>query len=331
MIPKKVAVTLGDPSGIGPEIVLKACQDPRVRDTLRITMFGDPRALEEQARRCGLSSSYRVLNDLSEIDGKPGLPSFVPVHSLDDTYRIGEVSAKSGAAAIAALDAAVDAARAGWVDAVVGAPIHEVAIKEAGITFDGHPSYLARRTGTPVDEVVLMLCWGRTRVAHVTVHLSLRNALDMVTGDRVQKVIRTTAQALRRLGIPRPRIGVSGLNPHAGESGLFGREEIDIITPALAELRGDGLELIGPIGADTLLLRTDCDAFVVMLHDQGHVAARVAAPNMAAALTIGTPILFSSVGHGTAMDVAGKGVASPEALIQAMLQVTHAQPLGETQ
>ncbi|OVZ55279.1 hypothetical protein CDO44_23935 [Pigmentiphaga sp. NML080357] len=326
-----MAVTLGDPAGIGPEIALKACEDERIRHSMRIVLFGDPRALEEHARRCSLATQYRTLTRLSEIDAGDDRPAFVPVHSLDETFRIGEVTALSGAATIAALNAAVDAARDGWVDAVVGAPIHEMAIKQAGIAFDGHPSYLARRTGTPVDEVVLMLCWRKKRVAHVTVHLSLRDALATVTAERVKKVIRTTAQALRDLGIQTPRIGVSGLNPHAGESGLFGREEIEIITPALNELRSDDLELIGPIGADTLLPRTDCDAFVVMLHDQGHVAARMAAPNMAAALALGTPVMFSSVGHGTAMDIAGKGVASPEAMIQALLHVTNTHPVGEAQ
>ena len=328
---KTVAVTLGDPAGIGPEIALKACDDERIRHSMRIVLFGDPRALEEHARRCGLTTQYRTLAHLSEIDSEDDRPALVPVRSLDETFRIGEVTASSGAATIATLDAAIDAAREGWVDAVVGAPIHEVAIKQAGIAFDGHPSYLARRTGTPVDEVVLMLCWEKKRVAHVTVHLSLRNALAMITEERVKKVIRTTALALRNLGIKTPRIGVSGLNPHAGESGLFGREEIEIIAPALDELRGDDLELIGPIGADTLLPRIDCDAFVVMLHDQGHVAARMAAPNMTAALALGTPVMFSSVGHGTAMDVAGKGVANPEAMILALLHVTNTYPAGEAQ
>ncbi len=328
---KRIAVTLGDPSGIGPEIALKASKDPRISKHLSLVLFGDKRALDEHAKLCGLTHDYRVRHSASEIqDGEQGLV-LVDVPRLDESFRIGEVSALSGAATIAALDAAVDAAMEGFVDAVVGSPIHEVAIKNAGIAFDGHPSYLARRTSTPVDQVALMLCWGRTRVAHMTLHMSVRDALDAITQDRVENVIKTTAQALRRLGVSEPRIGVSGVNPHAGESGLFGREEIEIITPALNKLRAAGFDLLGPIGADTLLPRKDCDAFVVMMHDQGHVAARVAAPNMVAAMTIGTPILFSSVGHGTAMDIAGKGVADPEALVQALLHVSNSFPVGENE
>jgi len=329
MANKTIAVTLGDPSGIGPEIALKAYDDSRIRNCLNLILFGDRRALDAHARRCGLRADYSLLRSTADIAGFEHGLALVDVPSLDASFQIGEISATSGRATIAALDAAIDAAMAGYVDAVVGSPIHEIAIRQAGIAFDGHPSYLARRTGTPVDEVGLMLCWGRTRVSHVTLHLSVRDALAAITQDRVQKVIQVTAQVLQRLGIARPRIGVSGVNPHAGESGLFGREEIEIIAPAITKLRDEGMDLIGPFGADTLLPRKDCDAFVVMLHDQGHVAGRVAAPNMVAAMSIGTPIVFSSVGHGTAMDIAGMGKANPEALIQALLHVSNNFPTGE--
>ncbi|MDX3908171.1 MAG: 4-hydroxythreonine-4-phosphate dehydrogenase PdxA [Pigmentiphaga sp.] len=328
---RRIAVTLGDPSGIGPEIALKAYGDPRIHKHMSLVLFGDKRALDEHARLCGLTQDYHTLGSASEVQDWKGGLAFIHVPCLDGSFRIGEVCALSGAAAIAALDAAVDAAQAGFVDAVVGSPIHEVAIKKAGIAFDGHPSYLARRTGTPVDDVSLMLCWGRTRVAHVTLHMSVREALDAITSARVENVIRMTSQVLRRLGLAQPRIGVSGVNPHAGESGLFGREEIEIIGPTLNKLRAEGFDLLGPMGADTLLPRNDCDAFVVMLHDQGHVAARVAAPNMAAAMSIGTPVMFSSVGHGTAMDIAGRGVANPEALIQALLHASNSFSEGENE
>ncbi|MEO5669515.1 MAG: 4-hydroxythreonine-4-phosphate dehydrogenase PdxA, partial [Ramlibacter sp.] len=248
---------------------------------------------------------------------------FFHVDCLAAAPSLGQVKAEHGAAAIAALDAATGAALAGQIDAVVAGPIHEVAIRQAGIVFDGHPSWLAKRTGTPVDDVFLMLCWGDKRIAHATLHQSVRSALDALTADRIQRVIGAVDATLRRLGIAAPRIGVSGVNPHAGESGLFGSEEIEVIEPAVLLARARGLNVIGPIGADTLLPRTDCDAFVVMLHDQGHILAKSAAPHGAAALSVGTPIVFSSVGHGTAMDIAGKGEASPEAIVQAVLQVTN--------
>lgn len=321
---KIVAITLGDPAGVGPEIAMKTALDARVREICRPVLFGDRRALDVHAARCGLRFPYRVFDSVREIGGSS--QSDVPLihqNSLGDDYRLGEVAAANGRAAVGALDAAIDAALAGDVAAVVAAPIHEVAIRLAGIAFDGNPSHLAKRTGTPVDRVFLMLCYGSTRIAHATLHLSVRQAIDSITRDRIATVVRVCDQTLRQLGCERQRIGVSGLNPHAGEAGLFGSEEIEVIQPALDEARRDGIDVIGPIGADTLLARTDCDAFVVMLHDQGHIAAKLTATHAVAALSIGTPVVFSSVGHGTAMDIAGTGQANPEAMVQAVFQVVN--------
>lgn len=327
---KTVGITLGDPAGVGPEIAMKAWADPRVRQRCRIVLFGDHRAIDAHAKSCGIEFPYRILTKASEIETAGGDAAIVHLDSLGDGLRLGEVAPTHGKATIAALDTAVQAAMDGHIDAIVGGPIHELAIQQAGIQFDGHPSYLARRTCTPIDEVVLMLCWGSKRIAHVTLHLSTRAALEMITRERVANVIRTTGRALRRMGIAHPRIGVSGVNPHAGEAGLFGREEIDVVAPAIEDVRGADMEVIGPIGADTLLPRTDCDAFVVMLHDQGHVPAKLMATHGAAALSIGTPVIFSSVGHGTALDIAGQGKANPEAMVQAILQVTNTFQQGDT-
>jgi 4-hydroxy-L-threonine phosphate dehydrogenase PdxA len=207
----------------------------------------------------------------------------------------------------------------------VAAPQNETAIALAGIAFDGHPSFVARRTGVDPDDVYLMLCPGDLRIVHTTLHQSVRQALDMITHDRVGRVIRVTDRTLRRLGVAAPSIAVSGLNPHAGEGGLFGSEEIEIIAPAIAAAAADGIAVSGPFGADTMLHRRDVDAFVVMLHDQGHIPAKLIAPNAAAALTIGTPILFASVAHGSANDIAGKGVADPAAMIDAVLRLAKAR------
>lgn len=323
---KIVGLTTGDPGGVGPEIALKAAVDPRVRAACQVRIFGDLMALEANLAATGLPLKLRVHASAHEVEGEAPDPTLDVVHvpSLSQPPRIGQVAGEHGAAAIAALDAAVGAALQGQLEAVVAGPIHELAIRAAGIFFDGHPSWLARRTGTPVDDVTLMLCWGRIRISHVTLHLSVRDAVAAITQERVGQVIAATANALHKLGIAQPRIGVSGLNPHAGEAGLFGREEIEIIEPAVRQAQARGLDVVGPIGADTLLPRRDCDAFVVMLHDQGHILAKSAAPHGAAALSIGTPLVFSSVGHGTAMDIAGKGQASPEALVQALLQVSNA-------
>ncbi len=302
----RIAVTLGDPAGIGPEIALKGALDPRVKAACIPVLVGDRRALERHASQCALKlePAVEILHQES--------PSM-------EEFRIGEVHAANGLAAVRALEAAVDAARAGEVRAVVAAPIHEVAIHEAGIAFDGHASFVARRTSTPVDNVYLMLCYGSTRIVHATLHLSVRDAIESITRERVAKAIRACHDALRRMGVRQPRIGVCGLNPHAGEKGLFGREEIEAIGPGIEAARALGILAEGPTGADTLLGQTGYDAFVAMLHDQGHVAAKIAAPRRIVGQVVGAPLLFASVGHGTAMDIAGRGVADPEALIAAIL------------
>ena len=242
----------------------------------------------------------------------------------------GVVSPVSGRASIAFCAAAVKAAMAGDVDAVVAAPQHETSIAQAGIPFDGHPSFVARQTGTDENGVYMMLCFGDTRIAHCTLHRSVREAIALITRENVARTIRATDVALKRLGIANAKIAVSGLNPHAGEGGLFGREEIEIIKPAMETVAAEGLNVAGPFGADTMFHMPGFDAFVVMLHDQGHIATKLLAQNAAAALTIGTPILFASVAHGTGHDIAGKGIANPAAMIEAVLRLSKAkrQPSG---
>ena len=229
-----------------------------------------------------------------------------------DEIAIGKVGAASGRASIAFCGTAIKAALAGEVDAVVAAPQNETSIALAGITFDGHPSFVARETGTDENDVYMMLCFGDMKIAHATLHQSVRQAIELITREKVGHVIAATDRALRRMGLATPKIAVSGLNPHAGEDGLFGREEIDIIKPAIDAAAAQGIAVTGPFGADTMFHMRGLDAFIVMLHDQGHIAAKLLAQNATAAITIGTPILFSSVAHGSAHDIAGKGVADPD-------------------
>jgi 4-hydroxy-L-threonine phosphate dehydrogenase PdxA len=205
---------------------------------------------------------------------------------------------------------------------VVAAPQNETSIALAGIAFDGYPSFVARETGTPASDVYLMLCFGDTRIVHTTLHTSVRKAIDAITRENVSGAITAANRALQRMGTKQPKIAVSGLNPHAGEGGLFGSEEIDIIKPAIDAAAAQGIAVTGPFGADTMFHQKGVDAFVVMLHDQGHIPAKLLAQNAAAALTIGSPILFSSVAHGSAHDIAGKGVASPAAMIEAVLRLS---------
>jgi len=233
-----------------------------------------------------------------------------------------------GSGPVAALDAAEKAIRGaldGQYAAVVAAPHVEATIAAAGVAFDGYPSFVARVCGLPPEDGVLMLCFthrGREiRIAHVTLHASVRKALDQISAPRVLRTLRATHSSLENLGIEKPRLAVSGVNPHAGESGLFGDDEGRHVIPAIEEARRAGIEVDGPYGADTLMQREAYDAFVVMLHDQGHVAAKLLAPNRVAALTIGTPVLFSSVAHGAALDIAGRGSADHSAMTEAIVRL----------
>ncbi len=288
--------------------------------------MSDPDVVRRHAKACGLAIDLRLIARAGEADGSGDRLDLLPCPQPEAAaLAFGTVDAAGGRASLAFASAAIAAARAGDVDAVVAAPQNETAIARAGIAFDGHPSFVARATGTDPGDVYLMLCFGETKIVHATLHRSVRQALDLITRANVARAIRATDQVLRRLGRPAPRIVVGALNPHAGEGGLFGREEIDIIKPAIDDVVADGIAAEGPLGADTMLHLPGVDAFVVMLHDQGHIAAKLLARNAVAAMTIGTPILFSSVAHGSAHDIAGKGVASPAAMIEAMLRLAKVE------
>jgi 4-hydroxythreonine-4-phosphate dehydrogenase len=307
----KIAIPVGDPAGIGPEIALKAALDSAVQAACDPILVCDEALLARHARACGLDvSKVKVLACPQPETASLGF---------------GVVSPVSGRASIAFCAAAVKAAMNGEVDAVVAAPQHETSIAQAGIAFDGHPSFVARQTGSDKNGVYMMLCFGDTRIAHCTLHRSVREALALITKDNVARTIRAADVALKRLGVDHAKIAVSGLNPHAGEGGLFGREEIEIIKPAMDMAAAEGIAVAGPFGADTMFHMPGFDAFVVMLHDQGHIATKLMAQHAAAALTIGTPILFASVAHGTGHDIAGRGVANPAAMIEAVKMVAKAK------
>ncbi len=307
----RIAIATGDPGGIGPEISIKAALDPAVRAMCDPVLIGDRAALEEHARLCALSTEKISLLERKQL--APG------------ELRIGEVQAAHGRAALDSAEAAIRGALAGEFDAVIAAPHTEAAIRAAGYAFDGYPSFVARTAGRAPEDGILMLCFGHqgreVRVAHVTLHASVAQCLRLITTEKVAHTIRAVDATLRKIGIGKPRIAVSGVNPHAGEGGLFGDEEQRHIAPAIDAARHEGIDVEGPFGADTLVQRAGYDAYLVMLHDQGHVAAKLLAPNGAAALTMGTPVLFSSVAHGSALDIAGKGRADPRAMVEAITRL----------
>jgi 4-hydroxythreonine-4-phosphate dehydrogenase len=320
-----VAIATGDPAGIGPEISLKAALDRKVRDACRPILVSDARVIERHARACGLALELRPIDKVADADWSSASLNVLDCRQPDAAaLDFGATSAASGRASIAFAGRAIKAALAGEVEAVVAAPQNETSVALAGIPFDGHPSFVARETATDPNDVYLMLCFGDAKIVHATLHQSVRQAIDLITSERIVRAIDAADRALKRLGIAAPKIAVSGLNPHAGEGGLFGREEIEIIKPAIEAAVVRGIAASGPFGADTMFHMRGVDAFVVMLHDQGHIAAKLLAQNAAAALTIGTPILFASVAHGSAHDIAGKGVADPSAMIEAVLRLARA-------
>jgi 4-hydroxy-L-threonine phosphate dehydrogenase PdxA len=307
-----VAIATGDPSGIGPEISLKAALDPAARALCRPVLVGDRGVLAAHAQACGLALDGVELIERSQL--APG------------ELRIGEIRPAHGRAALDSAKAAVRAALSGKVQAVVAAPHNETAIHQAGIEFDGYPSFVARLCGLQAEDGILMLCFQHEareiRIAHVTLHTSVAKALGLITAERVARTIKEVAAALRRLGIARPRLAMSGVNPHAGENGLFGDDEINILKPALDEARAAGIDIADPVGADILIQKKGYDAYIVMLHDQGHIAAKLLAPQRVAGMTIGTPVMFSSVAHGSAHDIAGRNLAQHGAMLEAIARVT---------
>jgi len=302
---------MGDPGGIGPEIAVKAALDKRVRAICEPVIVGAKDALEAH---CGSLKKLRL------------------VETAPREFHIGEMHPEHGLAALDAARAAIQGAMAGHYHAVVAAPHSETAIHAAGIEFDGYPSFVARTAGLAPEDGILMLCFehaGReVRIAHVTLHASVRQALAMITIERVLRTIQAVDTALAKMGVEKAKIAVGGVNPHAGEGGLFGNEEQEVLMPAIEAARAQGITVDGPIGADLLIQRAGYDACIVMLHDQGHVAAKVLAPQRVAGLSIGTPVLFSSVAHGAAFDIAGKNRADPAAMVEAITRLVPRRRRG---
>ena len=243
--------------------------------------------------------------------------AIAPVEALDPAgFLPGKVDPRAGKATVAYVREAVRLVNAGEVAAIVACPQSETAINSAGIPFSGYAGLLAQLTETPEDQVFLMLVAAGMRIAHVTLHESVKSALARITTERVVAAGLATVKAVQRLGVANPKLGVFGINPHAGEGGLFGDDDDRVTMPAVARLRELGVLADGPVGADVMLSQRKHDVYLAMFHDQGHIPMKLLSPLRSSALSIGTPVLFSSVGHGCAHDIAGKGVADPVSVIE---------------
>jgi 4-hydroxythreonine-4-phosphate dehydrogenase len=316
----RIGITLGDPGGIGPEVALKALRDVKITEVVEPVLVGPRVAIEHYARSLRLTSRLSIVTELSERPGTRTITALDTGHFDLDEIPFGQVHVECGRAALAAIRRAVALAREGSLDAIVTGPIHKKSAQLAGMAGPGHTEFIAHLCG--VEEVRLMLIGPRLRVIHVTAHVSLREALDLVTRDRIAQTIALGVQMVRRLGISRPRIAVAGLNPHAGDEGLFGGEEDREIAPAVAAARQEGFSVAGPFGPDSVFHRAargEFDLVVAMYHDQGHIAAKTLDFSGAVNVTAGLPIIRTSVDHGTAFDLVGRNQADAGSMKLALL------------
>lgn len=315
-----IGITMGDPAGIGPEIILKALSQKTVYRHAVPVVIGDGGVLARAKRHVGAQMDIRRIESAGGAVGRFGEVEVLDLKNVDlEKCPPGILSAEAGRAAVEYVLRGIDLALAGELDAVVTAPINKEAINLAGFPFAGHTEILAERTKS--RSYALMLVAGRLRVLHVSTHVSLREACDRVKKDRVLQVIRLAHAVGQAWDRERPRIAVAGLNPHAGEHGLFGREEEDEIGPAVSAARAEGINATGPFPPDTLFQRAsrgEVDFVVAMYHDQGHIPVKLRSFDRGVNVTVGLPIIRTSVDHGTAFDIAGKGTASPRSLLQAL-------------
>jgi 4-hydroxythreonine-4-phosphate dehydrogenase len=321
-----IAITMGDACGIGPEIVLKACADlAGAADPPPLVVYGDPALLARQAAALGLPLDIDRVDDRDPVraDAATRPPWRVPVvacSGLPADLPCGRVDARAGRAAYDSIVSAARAALAGRVAAVVTAPIHKEAIAAAGVRLPGHTEILAEVAGTP--GVRMMLANDELRTVLVTIHVPLRAAIAAITREAVRDTIVIADAGLRRLGVARPRIAVAGLNPHAGEGGLMGSEEIELIAPAIADARALGIDASGPWPGDTVFMRArgmkEFDLVVAMYHDQGLIPVKYLGIDTGVNVTLGLPFVRTSVDHGTAFDIAGRGVADHRSLLAAI-------------
>ncbi len=318
-----IAVTSGEPAGIGPELCLRLATFP---GDVQLVVIGDRNLLAERARLLGLNVAVRAFCPKNPVDRSMLDILHIP---LAAPSKPGQLDAANGPYVLALLDRALAGCQSGEFAAMVTAPVHKGVINDAGVPFTGHTEYLAEKTATPL--VVMMLAGnterGPLRVALVTTHLPLKDVPAAITADVLEKTLRILhADLQHKYGLARPRILVAGLNPHAGEGGYLGREEIEIITPVLDKLCGEEMLLSGPHPADTLFtppMLAEGDAVLAMYHDQGLTALKYATFGQGINVTLGLPIIRTSVDHGTALALAGSGRADPGSLFEAVAEAAR--------
>ncbi len=333
---------MGDAAGIGPEIVAKALAGDSVHSICRPMVIGAAWAIEAAVRLTGVALEVRTVGSAGEVSGAPGVIELLDLGQPDPgEVTAGQLSAACGRAAVAYIEKAAELALSGEVDGLVTCPINKEAIQLGGAAHDeiGHQEILARIAGSELTATMLMT--RGLRVAHLSTHKSLIEAARYVTKETVGAKLRLTAASLAQWGVQQPRIAVAALNPHGGEGGLLGREELDEIVPAVESARAAGIDARGPYPADSVFYRAiagEFDAVLAMYHDQGHIAIKVHDFEDSVTVTMGIPFVRTSVDHGTAFDIAGKGIANAKSLVRAIETgaelatgtLAALRPLGQT-
>jgi 4-hydroxythreonine-4-phosphate dehydrogenase len=326
-----IGITMGDPASIGPEIAVKALMNPVIYEICRPILVGDARVFEAISTRLNLNAVFNAVTSVQDAKFQLGTIDVYDLANVDlATLQFGEISAMAGEAAFASVKTVIDLALAEEIDATVTGPINKKSINEAGHHFAGHTEIYAHFTNT--KKYGMLLVEDQLKVIHVSTHVSLRQACDLVKKDRILEVIELLYNGLISLGETNLKLGVAGLNPHAGDSGLFGTEDDEEILPAVQEAKRRGFDVEGPVPADTLFSKAATGFYggvVAMYHDQGHIPFKLTGFKWNAAkkrmdsvkgvnITMGLPIIRTSVDHGTAFEIAGKGVASPDAMVLAI-------------
>lgn len=315
-----IAIPIGDIAGVGPEIVVKALANDEIHEIAKPVVVGEKRTIERALSITNLKLDINVINNISDAKFTYGVIDLIDLNNIDPySIQFGKIQSEAGKAAFEFIKKSVELVKDGFAKAIATTPINKEALKAANINFIGHTEILGGLTNT--DDPMTMFQVRNLRVFFLTRHLSLKRAVEMVKEDRVYKYIIRCNDALKKLGVENPKIAVAGLNPHSGEHGLFGDEEVMEIEPAIENAQKIGIEVSGPIAADSIFhiaLNGSFDGVISLYHDQGHIATKMVDFDRTISVTIGLPFIRTSVDHGTAFDIAGKGIASSISMEEAI-------------
>lgn len=323
-----IAVPIGDPAGVGPEIVAKSVASGDVFEAADCVIVGDKTIIENAIKIVGEDLTVHVISEPEEGDYRKGILNLIDLGNVDMAkFEFGKVNGMCGKAAYEYIAKCIELANKGKVDAVATTPINKESLRAGGINYIGHTEIFGALTGT--EDPLTMFETNGMRVFFLTRHVSLREMLDMITKDRIIDYVKRCMKALEKLGVTDGTMAIAGLNPHSGEHGLFGWEEVNEIMPAIEELQAEGYQVVGPIGADSVFHQAAqgrYNSVLSLYHDQGHIATKTLDFEKTIAITNGMPILRTSVDHGTAFDIAGKGIVSAVSMIEAILLAAKYAP-----